>query len=547
MRSNLAPLAILSCLLGTPALAAQGFEKPPTVPDTVPPAFVVFPSLVPNANPGAPLAARIFLETDELSCVEIAIKDGQRAWTQLAEPRFRRNHVVPVLGVRPDRDHSILVTVIDAAGNKRFHPVPLDFNTPPLPPDFPDLHVLTSQPDRMEPGVTLMNITRSRFDDAYLVIVDREGEIIWYFQTPDFTGDARRISSGNFLYLHGRYGIVELDMFGDKVNEWHAARAQPDEAPPGAILVDANSFHHEIIELPDAMEADFAVMSSELRSYPDYPADEDDPNQTNPVGEVAGDVIVELKRDGTIVRETRLLDVIDPYRIGWDSLQNFWNLVYELPDTEDWTHGNAIVYSAIDDTYMYSARHQDAVVKFRRSDLGIEWILGPHENWSAPWTSYLLTPVGRPFGWQYHQHAPEYTANGNVMLFDNGNERTSVPDPGLPMHMRYSRAVEYRIDPVAMTVEQVWDHGGPNDLWYSPSLGDADELPITGNVLVVDGDHAPESPTGPGYARVVEVTHAIPCEVLFEIQVRDYGTVDPDHWSVYRAEHLTGVYPHEWP
>lgn len=547
MRFPSALLTFATCTLIAPAIAAQGLDPSSPVPDTTPPVITSAPTLVPNANPAAPLAARIYLQTDEPTNILLSFKDGERSWTLLAEPRFRRNHVVPVLGVRPGRAHSILVTAIDAAGNKGYHPTALSFQTPPLPAFFPDLNLVSSQPDRMEPGVTLMNVTASRYDDSFLLIVDERGEVLWYYQTPHYGGDAQRISTGNFLYLHGRYGAVEVDMFGDIVQEWHANRAHPEAAPPGATLVDANSFHHDIIEMPDYMEADFAVMSAELREYPDYPANEGDPDQTNTVGYVAGDVFVEFKRDGTVVRETRMLDVIDPYRIGWNSLQDFWNPVFGMTNTEDWTHGNSILYLPSDDTFLYSARHQDAVVKFRRSDLGIEWILGPHENWRAPWDAYMLSPLSRPFQWQYHQHAAEYTASGNVILFDNGNERSSTPQPGLPEPMRYSRAVEYRIDPVAMTVEQVWDYGGPNAPWYSPSLGDADELPLTGNVLVVDGDHDATGEIGPGYARLVEVTRDHPAEVVWELHVRDPSPIMPDAWSVYRADHLKGVYPHMWP
>jgi len=77
--------------------------------------------------------------------------------------------------------------------------------------------------------------------------------------------------------------------------------------------------------------------------------------------------------------------------------------------------------------------------------------------------------------WFYFQHDPEITADGRILLHDNGQGR---PGP------RYSRAVEFQVDFDAMTLTQLWEWTEPD--WHNLYLGDADRLP-NGNVLIATG------------------------------------------------------------
>jgi arylsulfate sulfotransferase len=261
-----------------------------------------------------------------------------------------------------------------------------------------------------------------------------------------------------------------------------------------------------------------------------------------------GDVVVAFRRDGTVVQEWSLLDILDPYRISYDSLDPDWKLVYGEEETTDWSHGNAVVVDPADGGIVVSLRNQDAVVKFSRDAGELVWILGPHGRWEAPWSDALLTPTtqssgdrGSPFEWSYHQHAPMFMPDGAVLLFDNGNGRAIPPDPELDTEERYSRAVEYRIDEATRAVTQTWAYGGPDDPWYSGALGDADLLPATGNVLVVDGFEM--LPDDSRYARLFEVTRDDPAQVVWEVEIRDETGDPPLNWTVYRAERLPSVYP----
>jgi len=200
LAAHLAPfLAGASLLLSGASATAQTINLRNPV-DIVPPRFLDAPILVPNPNPAVPLAARITLRTDEPSTVELAFKDGQRSWSVLAAPELATQHVVPVLGVRPNRTHLIRVIARDAAGNARYWHTPLQWVTPPVPADFfPPVLLKVREPGLMEPGVTLFSATSSRYDDAYLMMVDDEGQVVWFYRTPDFVGDTRRLSNGSVV------------------------------------------------------------------------------------------------------------------------------------------------------------------------------------------------------------------------------------------------------------------------------------------------------------------------------------------------------------
>jgi arylsulfate sulfotransferase len=533
----LASLALIACSGGS----SSGGNPPPT-----PPAIVTGPTLMPNPNPEVPLAAMVELETDVPTEATLTLDDGTKVWSVTPQPGFSLTHQLAVLGVRPDKTVQITVEVRDQAGLETTAPAPVVFVTPPLPAGFPPLQLDVSDAARMEPGVTMFGPSAvggvPGVTIAPLIMVDEEGEVVWYYNPGFNIGDARRMANGNLLVM-GDSAIMEIDMFGNQVQLWWPNNIQPNNAPPGATLVAADSFHHEVVELPAGDAADFVTLSTEMRVLPDYPMDVVDRTQTQPTANVVGDVIVAFKRDGTVVEEWKLLDVLDPYRVSYDSLVGFWDTLYGMV-TYDWSHGNAVVLDPTDDSWIVSLRHQDAVVKIERATGALEWILGDHERWFLPWAGRLLTPVpdDGSFLWNYHQHAPDVLSGGRLMMFDNGNGRAIPPNMQLPDPDRYSRALELMIDEAQMTVTHVWQNGGVSDPWYSRFLCDVDPLPMTDNVLVTDGGKV-DPLNSRNWGRVFEVDRSDQGEIVFQLSVRDLSPVDPIGWTVYRAERLTSVYP----
>jgi len=526
--------------------AACADRTPPTIYDV---------RVTASPRPDAPLGIPIELSSDEpvrlsvelLSTTGSDVPSIQKLETIDFQPVFRTEHAFPLVGLRPATSYEIRFIATDKSGNSRQAP-PLIIETSDLPSDFPPIEINTSDPTRMEPGATLFSVYRWNAEGrdstyGFLVAVNATGEPIWYYRADHPISHAIPLRNGNLLYqttVDSISGLqVEIDLLGNVVNTWHSL-ALDTRVPSESFLVSVDSLHHDVVELPNG---NFATLSTELRTYPDYPTSERERDAPKTTQEVVGDIIVEFGRDGTVIQQWHLLDILDPYRIGYDSLgTNYWATTYQAlgksePNVTDWSHANALDYDPNTDSFIISARHQDAIVNIDRTGT-LRWILGNHSDWNERWQDKLLDPIGELL-WPYHSHGVELTPNGTILLFDNGNYRTSPFEASDPTSESYSRAVEFEVSGSAMTVVQRWAHGKHSPAsFFSPFLGDADWLPTTGNILITDGARTrrPESDdTGEEqqqWARILEVTRTVPAEVVFELVIDDDT---PHGWRVYRA------------
>lgn len=505
-----------------------------------------------NPNERVPLAGICTFSSDRPVRATLTISDGMNTFTVTPKDGYATAHELMVLGLRPDRTHTVRVTVRDTKGLETVSEA-VEITTDPLPEDFPPIELRVSRPAKMEPGVTMMNffywpgfdIER---DYGLFVAVDAQGEVVWYYKTNHPGDELRRLPNGNLFYQHGREGyMVEINMLGDIVRQWHATGV-PKEVPEGSIAVEVDTFHHDVDVLPNG---NFLALSTEIREFEDYPTRDDRPDRPRATARVIGDLIVEFTRDGEIVKKWPLFDILDPYRIAYDSLATgFWAVVFkEVIDKpgRDWSHGNSIFYDERDDAMLVSFYHQDAVVKLDRKTGDIKWILGPHANWKERWQPYLLSPLDENHKWNYHQHSASYTPQRTVLMFDNGTHGASPYDQKVPADENYSRAVEFEIDEEKGTVRKVWQYGGPEDeLFFAPFISGAEWMPETGNVLVADGGRVrgkdgtdAGSPIGGHHwSRIFEVTHDSPAEKVFEIVIDD-----PEAgWAVYRSNRYPSLY-----
>jgi hypothetical protein len=379
------------------------------------------------------------------------------------------------------------------------------------------------------------------------VALDAAGEVVWYYKPEAAITDMHRLANGNLVYLYGNFDASEIDMFGNVAARWHAGTLSPN-GPSGAVSVATDTFHHELYEMPSG---NFLTLSSEVRDYAAYPSSETNANALPASAHVVGDIVVEFQRDGTIVGKWPLLDLLDPYRIGYGSLTPFWNTTYSavVGGTKDWSHSNAVIYDDKDDAIIVSVRHQDALVKISRQSGKIVWILGTHDGWGGPWQEALLTPDAS-VQWQYHEHAPMLTAARTLLMYDNGDYRARPFATQVPATQNASRAVEFAVDDALKTVKQVWSYGGvgSSDVFYSPFICDADEMPATKNVLITDGGRTADPVTGlPSddaagarkFVRILEVTREMPGQKVFEATISD-PTVS---FTAYRGEKLSSLYP----
>ena len=492
-------------------------------------AITILPGLSITNSPNAPLSTKLILTTDVPSRVSVSMTNGSEGWNRQFYD-YATNHTVLLYGFKPSRTNALTITVYDRYWNSFTNDQSVLFVTGPLPSDLPKLNLLVSQPDRMEPGYTLFRVANQDINKAYLVILDKMGEVVWY--SPRFSlADVRQLDNGD-LFLPLSANFIEYNLFGDVIKTWTA---------PNNLTVDLHdgvpTSHGTILYINDTS-----------RGVANFPTSSTDPYAPTADTVVMYNRIVEISAtNSSLLKTWSPIDKLDPTRIDY--------LTFTLGNALgiDCEHANAVIEDPRDNSIIVSMRHQDAVIKFDRATGNLKWILGNHENWGPQWQPYLLTPVGSPFQWQYGQHAPVITPQGTLLLYDDGNFRASPFDAFVPDANNYSRAVEYDIDETTMEVSQVWDFGRTQaEHIFTDRVGNADWLPQVGNVLITYGyvvydNGVPPSLAAPNASmvRIQEVTHDT-SEVVFDLTCFDYSNSSTNYHgtSTYRSHRIPDLYGH---
>ncbi len=484
-----------------------------------------------DPNGVTPLAGLIQLETDEPVRITLQVSDGADNRTiEFAE--FSSQFAVPLLGLKPATDYTIDVILTDRHNQQQVLTPALTVTTPALPADFPSINVLVSEPGLMEPGYTMMaRFVRAAGDPGYTIIVDNAGQEVWYSTLAGLTN--YQLDNGNLLYRTDN-DVIEIDLLGNQVSRMTLA-------DPGTRLT------HDMY--PTVVQTYLSITITQA-TVENFPTSETDPDAPRASATIEDNPIVEFDQQGNLLNIWPLVDILDTERIGYHSLNT---RPAELnPLGFDWVHVNSVIHDPRDDSIIISARHQDAVIKFTRAG-ELKWILGPHENWSTEFQPFLLTPVGEPFEWQYHQHTSMITPTGTIILFDNGNVRASPFDgkTKTPASQNYSRAVEYAVNEENMEIRQVWEYGKEiAERLYSGRGSDANWLSTTGNVLITFGSTShtggvrnADLGLGEVSTRIIEVTHDTPVVKVFDLSMFD---PDPEaRIQVYRCERIPDLYPRD--
>ena len=164
-------------------------------------------------------------------------------------------------------------------------------------------------------------------------------------------------------------------------------------------------------------------------------------------------------------------------------------------DGDDWFHNNAATYWAATDTLVISGR-EDFVIGIGYTDKQIKWILGDRSKAWATYPSLLafaltMAPGSTaPIG----EHAVSITADGNLMLFDNGYQ-SFAHSPAGDNHT-YSSPRKYSLDLVARTATEVWNFTHSESI-YSPICSSVYQQ---GSSYLIDYAHASD-----GYLHLVGV------------------------------------------
>ncbi len=384
------------------------------------------PRIIVNPYGNSPLTALIIFQTKDLTAPTVVIhgKDENTTYTKKFTPS--KEHILPIYGLYAGTDNIIDLTVNNETKT-------LTIKTDLLPDDF----ILPTSviANKQLLGNDLYFVTPS--SSGYTAAYDVNGDVRWYL-TDMYLWDIQTLNNGNLLLSTNRLinppyyttGLMEMDFLGKVYFEYSL---------PGG-------YHHDVFEMENG---NFLIASNDFTS-----------------GTVE-DYIVEMDRDtGEIVKTfdlKKLLNMEDGKNENWSEY--------------DWFHNNAVWYDKATNSITLSGRHQDAIINIDYNSSELNWIVGDPTNWSDEYQKYFFTPIGDNFEWQWSQHASMILPNGDLFVFDNGNNRSKIKEEYIDAVNNYSRGVIYHLDTVNHTISQVWEYGkNRGSDFYSPYISDVDYL-----------------------------------------------------------------------
>ncbi len=401
----------------------------------------------------APLSARADFSTPAPGMIRVVIPSRGTGGIPMGHSFAAQgtSFSLPILGLYQNHTNQVEFYFSDVDGNELVSDT-VAIETDPLSVAF-NLNILQNNLPADDDSVFMIANNKLAFDQT--------GELRWVLDDPAVSFIFRKLPNGDLTasntdasasYHFGAF--TETSMLGEVKERY--------DVP--------NLIHHEMVLDPNT-ETYFVATNSfpvtSTASWTDGLPEEDEVIEIDPATK-------------QVIRTWDFNTILDPTRVGINN---------PAQRPEDWAHINALYYDPDDTSFVVSVRSQSTVAKIDYETGNPIWLLGAHQDWPASLQPFLLTPVdagGAPLDinipdfWPSGQHAPLKLPNGDILVYDNGNDRglyTGEADN------RYSRAVTYRIDETAMTVQLV-DVFPDHQNWYTPATGDVDYLPETGGQLI---------------------------------------------------------------
>ena len=520
--------------------------------------FIKNPEVVDNPNKSALLTCFIDFKTkSEYDKVTFLIKDSSRDTKLVYSYSDKQQSGYLIMLMRPDTEQSISIEITGKNGKVHQLQNALKYKTPALPTsdaEFPKIQITIPYSKTPTEELTLFNPRRrapvstvgaNEFNKSFgmLVIVNQKGEVLWYYKTNSRISDFDMLSNGNISYMTQDSKVVEIDFAGNIIQQWYAAN-RPDGPDENATPVDALTFHHDASHLPNGNRL---VLSTEVREFDNYFTSEWDENAPRKKQKVMGDIALEFTPQGEIVHQWNTFDYLPLSRIGYDTFNRYW-VRRGFPDvTVDWSHANAIVPVPNEEAYLVNFRQQSAMIKINKVTSEIEWIFAEPTGWGEALQDKLLDiPTD---GWNWHQHSPRFTSNGNLLFFNNNNYQVRPFDKPKKMIESPSYVVEYKIDEKEKAVKKVWTSEIPGEEpIVSTAMGRVSELPKTGNILacfgaLVSQEHLNEMTWQsrgkyPQWTMVREYKHTTPAEIVWEMRLLPLTEDSQIGWTLFGAERV---------
>ncbi|GAA4881879.1 aryl-sulfate sulfotransferase [Ferrimonas pelagia] len=413
---------------------------------------------------------------------------------------------IPIFGLYPDYHNTFTIDWKDADGKSHSHDYKMmtpqvdmgysqgqwahhpTIDVKKVDPDFKDrLYFVNWTKSDGKVGVLTHNTPDGHGAFSWdgvpgFFIIDTAGDIRWYMN-PYTTHDSKDYENagyamgmnvtdkGNMIWVQGQ-GWKHMNIMGRMIGE---------HSLPG----DFSDASHEGIQIRNGN----VLIRAARKNYPLA-----DGTLVNTVR----DHILEVDMNGTLVDYWDLNEILDPLRdaalLSLDAGAVCLNIdvdqaghqataedlasfgrgdIHGVETGRNWAHVNSVDWDPEDDSIIISSRHQSAVIKIGR-DKEVKWILSAKKGWKGELADKVLTPVDKrgrkldcdengkcnntdfDFTWTQHT-AYKVHEKGTFSVFDNGDGR-HLEQPTFPTD-KYSRSVEYKVNPKKMTVQQVWEYG----------------------------------------------------------------------------------------
>ena len=361
------------------------------------------------------------------------------------------------------------------------------------------------------PGIELLNLV-SGPQTLKVVATDLAGNIIWYCPegiaaNPMANGHVIIVQITDLQEVDLACNIVR-DVSVDQVNRSLQAGGYSFTIPPPLGLPGGSPFHHDVLVLPNGHWIALCQIEKTFTDLPDHPG----------TVNVVGDALVDIDLNGNVVWAWSAFD--HPEKLNPDRNLQGW---------PDWTHSNAIVYTA-DGNLLLSMRHQSWVLKIDYQDGSgpgdVLWRLGNDGDFT------ILG--GDPSQWFYAQHYPHIVnVNGShttLAVFDDGNLRvdssltacgTSATAPPC-----YTRATLFDVDESTNLANLLWEDSPGYYSFWGGSISTLSNKDVEFDSTI---------PSNSSASQITEVTETDPPQPVWQMNI--VGA------NAYRGFRIPSLYP----
>lgn len=459
----------------------------------------------------SPLSALLLFQTEDAMTVDISVAGKDEATTiKNSFDDYETDHSIPVLGLYPDTENEVTVTLTDESGNSMEKTVTIKTGT--LAKSIATIDVKEADTQKMDLGDSELTFVIPSTKRAYAF--DANGDVRWH-STRYNSHIFKELTNGNLLYLTKESNdadtynvLLETDYLG-KIYHRYDFSSSSAANDTGKSEGEMTVIHHDGIELPSG---NFLLTVNDGSNYIE-------------------DTMIELNREtGEIEKTIDLKDILpEAFYEDYDSTSREDGKV-------DWFHQNSVEYDEADNSIIISGRHQDTIMKIDYDTSEIKWIMGDSSGWPESYQKYFLKGDVKASGGQHAAIVlPDQDDNDettDILYYDNnisvtrGDEETSE---------KYSEVRQVRINDAEMTIEEVWTFGEAlGKDYYTKIIGSARYLSNTGNRLVNFG-YRDEGQT----SSIMEVTEE--GETVLNVDLTDFPT---SAWA-YRAERFS-LYNEDW-